>query len=74
MFTKAFWVASIERAIKSAAQVTILVLGQDVTGVDLCSVDLANGASFAGGGFVLSVLTSIVSAQVGPKDSPSLVD
>lgn len=68
-----FWRESFERAVKTAAQSAILVIGADQ--LDTLSADWANVASFALGGFVLSLLTSIASKRLGADDgSPSLVD
>lgn len=71
LFTRAFWADAAERAIKTAAQVAILAIGQGVT-VDLFSADWRNVAGLALGGAVLSLLTSIASARV-PGMSPASV-
>lgn len=71
---KLFWMETAERAIKTAAQSALLALGAEaVTGFDLFSADATAVAGFAAGGLVVSFLTSIASAAVGPQDSPSLV-
>ena len=63
---------TIERAVKTAAQSAILVIGADQ--LDALSADWGNVASFAIGGFVLSVLTSLASKPLGDDDgSPSVV-
>jgi hypothetical protein len=63
---------TVERAVKSAAQAAILVVGADR--LDAFSTDWAHVAGFAIGGFVLSVLTSLASKPLGPDDgSPSVV-
>lgn len=72
MLTRKFWTEALERALKSAAQAAILVLGAGQ--VDALVVSWGSVSSFAAGAAVLSVLTSIVSANIGPSDSPSLVD
>lgn len=72
MFTRKFINETAERAIKSAAQAALLVLGADQ--LNVVTAAWADVAGFAAGGAVLSVLTSIVSANIGPKDSPSVVD
>ena len=71
MFTSQFAIETVERAVKSAAQAVILVLGAGQ--VDALTVDWGTAGGFAAGAFVLSALTSIVSAGVGPEDSPSVV-
>ena len=67
MFTTAFWKAATERAVKSAAQVAILTIGADTFNV--VTMDWAEVAGFAGGGLVLSYLTSI--AFGGKDGNPS---
>jgi hypothetical protein len=72
MWTSAFWMATAERAVKTAAQVLLVYLGADA--VDAFAVSWERAGSIAAGAAVLSVLTSIASAQAGPdKGSPSLV-
>lgn len=71
MFTLTFWKSALERASKTAAQAALLVLGADQLNVFAAS--WADVAGFALGGCVLSLLTSIVSAPIGPVRSPSLV-
>lgn len=73
IFNKRFWVEAAERAIKTAAQTAVLVIGQDAAGTDLFQADLHNVLGLALGGAVLSVLTSIFTAGVGPSDTPSAV-
>ncbi len=72
MFSRSFWIASLERATKSAAQAIIGVIGQDAVGIDLFDVNLTNVAGTAAGAAALSILTSIVSSQWGDSPSPSL--
>lgn len=69
LFTQAFWADAAERAIKTAAQVAILAIGQGVT-VDLFAADWRNVAGLALGGAALSLLSSIASARV-PGMSPA---
>ena len=68
-FSRAFAVATLERAIKTAAQATLSLLGVGVTG--LLDVDWAAVASAAGLAAVLSVLSSVASAGFG-EPGPSL--
>ena len=65
--TTAFWKAATERAVKSAAQVAILTIGADTFNV--VTMDWAEVAGFAGGGLVLSYLTSV--AFGGKDGNPS---
>lgn len=71
MLTAAFWQPAIERAIKSAAQALILLLGADTASI--LSIDWQAAAGLTGTAFVLSILTSVVSSSFGPDGSPSLV-
>lgn len=73
MFTLAFWKAAAERAAKTAAQVALLKFGADTitAGFDVLAADWLGVGSFALGGVVLSVLSSIVSAKA-TDGSPSL--
>jgi ABC-type enterochelin transport system permease subunit len=71
MFTALFWAATGERALKTAAQVVVAFFGADV--VNAFSVDYSRVAGIALGAAVVSVLTSIISAPVGEKGTPSLV-
>lgn len=72
MFTKAFWKAAAERAVKTAAQTAVVLLGANA--VDVLSVDWQNVASLSAGAALLSVLTSIGSDWVSASDGPSLTD
>ena len=73
LFTKTFWMETVERAIKTSAQFVIGagILGE---GVDLFTVDLATLGGFALTGAVLSALTSLASIGIGSKGSASLVE
>lgn len=73
MFTKSFWTQTIERAIKSAVQMALVVIA-GAQGLDLFELDLPSLAAGALAGAILSVLTSIASAPFGNPDSPSLVN
>lgn len=63
MFTKAFWLDLSERAVKTAAQSVILGLGLG-EGFNLFDVDPMLALGFAGGGALLSALTSIASISL----------
>ena len=72
METPRFWLESAERALKSVAQFLITLWA--MTGpMNLFSVDWKTAAGLALGSGLLSILTSIVSAGIGPANSPSLV-
>lgn len=72
MFTAAFWREAIERAIKTAAQsiATFFTIGE---ATNLYEMDWRLILSSAAVGAGYSVLTSIASAPLGRKESPSLV-
>ena len=74
IFTRLFWQDAAERATKTAAQVCLLVLGQDIGGVDVFAVSWENVAGFALGGALMSLLTSIASAGTEGITPASLVD
>lgn len=66
-----FWRRALERALKSAAQAALLVVGAGR--LNVLDADWASIGGFGAGGFVLSVLMSVGSAPWGEPDSPSLV-
>ena len=72
--SKEFWVAALERAIKSAGQGAVLGWGAG-TFTDVGEVVNAGQAVLfaAVGMFVLSIFTSIGSAQIGSNPGPSVV-
>ncbi|MGW8846628.1 holin [Streptomyces xiamenensis] len=71
MTTPAFWRATIERAVRTAAQTLVAVLGLDTTGV--LDVAWSEGLALAGSAALLAVLTAIASAGVGPA-GPGLTE
>jgi len=73
MFTKTFWTQTIERAVKSAVQMALLMTA-GAEGFELFTLDPARLAAGALGAAILSILTSIASAPFGNPASPSLVD
>lgn len=73
MNRKEFWIGALERAAKTAAQSVISVWAVGDGMLNVLTVDWSLGAGVAGGGFLLSLLSSIASARVGPAGSPSLV-
>ena len=72
VFTYRFWTAALERAVKSAAQAAILVLGADQ--LNVLAVAWPEVGGFALGGFVLSILTSVASDAITRSDGPSLAN
>ena len=71
MFTKVFWVKAAERAGKTAGQAFLLAVGADQ--LNVLAADWGTYLGFAVGGAVLSVATSLATANVGPEDTPSAV-
>ncbi len=72
MFRRAFWLDAAERAIKTGAQSALLAVGADKV-LDVMAADWANVASFAAGGAVLSLLTSVASVPMPGVSPASLV-
>jgi hypothetical protein len=73
MFSKAFWKAAAERAVKTGSQALILAWPVADGVLDIFEVDFERGASVFLGGAVLSVLTSLISAGAG-NPGPSLAN
>lgn len=69
--SRLFWVESLERAVKSAAQGALLAVGADQ--LNVLSLDASVVGGFAGGAALLSLLTSLASGGIGSDDSPSAV-
>ena len=72
MFDKRFWIAAAERAVKTFAQTLIALIGTGAVGI--MSLDWAQMLSVAATATLLSVLTSLASANFGSNPGPSLVD
>lgn len=69
MWTKKFWKAATERAMKTAAQTAVLILGAD--GFDAIAVDWLDVGGFVLGGVILSFLTSLGSDALTSSDGPA---
>jgi len=72
VWTREFWLATAERAVKSAAQAPLIAWGVGDVALDAYTLDWRLGLGVAAGGALVSVLTSLASARVGPDRSPSL--
>lgn len=72
VWTKVFWKAATERAIKSLAQGLIVLFGASKV-FNVMEVDWQQAAGVAGGLLVLSYLTSLASSLV-TGDGPSLTN
>ncbi|MFE4796251.1 holin [Streptomyces sp. NPDC056708] len=70
MFSSAFWLATAERAVRTAAQTLIAALGLNTAGV--LDVDWGQGLSLAGSAALLAVLTAISTSGTG--DGPGLTE
>ena len=71
IFTRAFWEAALERAIKTFAEVAgvTVVAGQ----FDVLNADWAHIGSLSAGGFLASILASSISSGIG-NSGPSLAN
>jgi hypothetical protein len=71
MFTATFWKSTVERSVRTAAQVLLgfLVIGE--TG--FLDVDWEQALSVTGVAVIASILTSVVATGVGDKGTASLV-
>jgi hypothetical protein len=65
-----FWKDAAERALKTAAQAALAMIGSNATGI--LAVDWAQIGSVAALAAVISLLTSLASDRIGPP-GPSLV-
>lgn len=72
MFDQRFWIATAERAIKTFAQALIALIGTQM--VNIVSLDWPQMLGASATAALVSVLTSIVSANFGPNPGPSLAD
>jgi hypothetical protein len=73
MWTASFWKQVAERGIKSAAQALIGLWVGDAA-FNVWQADPRKALGVAVGAFILSLLTSLVSAPVGEPGTPSLVE
>ncbi len=71
MWTSIFWRDAAERAVRTAAQAALGVLGVD--GLGLLDVEWTGTASVAGLAALVSVLTSVVASNRGDDQSASFV-
>lgn len=71
ILSRAFWTATLERAVSTAAEAAVLVLGADQ--LNVMQADWPTVGGFAAGGFVLTVLKALIAANVGDP-GPSLAN
>jgi len=73
--SRAFWLATVERAVKTFAQTFLaaLTIGQTAgsLGLDIRTIDWTTSLSLAVGATLLSVLTSLGSGTIGERNTPS---
>lgn len=78
ILTREFTISALERALKTAAQAAVLAIvgtgSMEAVQADAFVVNWMAVLGFAVGGFVLSYLTSVASANVGKWPGPSLTD
>lgn len=74
MWTAEFWKGAGERAIKTLAQtmLALWVVGDRM--MNVYEVDWMHSLGIGAGALIVSLLTSLLSAGVGPQGTPSLVD
>jgi len=72
MFDSRFWISSAERAIKTFAQALLALIGTDMVGIT--SLDWPQLLAASATATLLSVLSSIASANFGKNPGPSLAD
>ncbi|BAU83351.1 hypothetical protein SLA_2424 [Streptomyces laurentii] len=70
MLTTAFWQATAERAVRTAAQTLVAALGLNTAGI--LRADWGDGLSLAAGAAVLTVLTAL--ATSGGTEGPGLTE
>lgn len=71
IYSKEFWAKATERAVKTFAQFVVVLFGAEA--FDIFTLDLKQVAGAALAGVVLSYATSVVSANIGDKGTPSVV-
>ena len=71
MYDKRFWIATSERAAKTLAQALIAMF---VGGMTILTIDWQQALAISVTAAIVSVLTSLISAPLGPNPGPSLTD
>jgi hypothetical protein len=67
-----FWIAAAERAIKTFAQALIALIG--TSAMNILELDWTQMLGVSATAAVVSILTSVASANFGPNYGPSLMD
>jgi hypothetical protein len=73
MRTKEFWLSALERMLKTFCQALVVVWPVGDAALGLYDVDWKKALITAGLAAAASLMTSVLSAPVGPDGSPSLV-
>ena len=71
IWTKNFWLDTLERAIRTGAQVLLLAWGADQF-FNAFELDWVNGAGVFAGGMVLAVLTALAASPLGTGGTASI--
>lgn len=74
MLTQAFWLSTVERAVKTFAQSLIAALTMSSAPLDVIHADWIAALSLAVGAAILSLLTSLSSIRVWDDHVPSQPD
>lgn len=72
MFDSRFWIAASERAIKTFAQTLVALIGTGAVGV--MDIDWLQMLGISATATILSILSSVASANFGANPGPSLAD
>ena len=72
MFTLLFWKDATERAVATAAQSAVALLGAD--GFDLLDVNAIEVLGVSAGALLLSYLKSLIASKIHDPNSASLID
>jgi hypothetical protein len=72
MFDSRFWIAASERAVKTFAQSLLALIGTGAVGI--MDLDWLQMLGISVTATLMSVLTSVVSANFGANPGPSLAD
>lgn len=71
MFTRAFWTATLERAVKTVAQTLLALWLVGDVALNALNVDWGEALGVALGAALVSVLMSLVAGGVSPSTGPS---
>lgn len=69
MFSRLFWRDTVERAVSTAAQAALAVLGADA--IDVLQTNALGVITAAAGGALLSFLKALAAGKIGDKESAS---